>query len=123
MLYCYCCLSDFSVFPDFRTNLNHSAISNNRAFFHYHNAILHYVSTVIAIGKRLANVYRNVIADAGVFVDNSVADMAPVANTHNRRLAFVRFCNLLQRLVVIITHYVAVFNNGFKAYAGTDTYQ
>src|ERR1700761_9677598 len=101
--------------------LNYCSIGDNGPFFYNYNTILHGVSSVIAVWQQFANIDFYVVADARIFIDNSIADVAPVANAHKRRVADVRLLNLVERFVIIAAHYIAIFNDGTETNPCADT--
>lgn len=93
----------------------------HRALFNHYYPILNGMRAIIAILKLSAAVYLYVVAYVCIFVDNGIFNIAPVANAHNWRIGRIGFLNLFKRLVVIATHYIAVFNSSAHAYTGTYT--
>lgn len=100
--------------------LNNCTTWYYRPFFDYNNTILNGIGAVVAVFKRFAAIDLHIIPDIGVFVDDRITDMASVADAHNWRFAEMRFFDLLERLIIIRTHYITTFNNGPKTYTCTD---
>lgn len=53
-----------------------------RPLFYNYNPILNGMGAIIAIFQFFAAIYLHVITDIGVLVDNSIFNVAPVADTH-----------------------------------------
>src|ERR1035437_6401918 len=64
--------------------LNYCSIGYYRPFFYNHNTILNSIGTVITIFELFATIYLYIVTYIGVFINDRIFDMAPVADTHNR---------------------------------------
>ena len=102
-------------------NLNYRAMRDYRPFFDHHDTILHRMGAIIAIFQFFsAAVDLYVIAYISVFIDDGILDAATITDAHNRRIGRMRLVDLLQRLVIIIAHDVAILDNGILPDTCTD---
>src|ERR1700744_4862915 len=93
-----------------------------RPLFDHHDTILHRVRAIIAVFQLFRSaIDLHIIADIGVFIDNSVFDTATVADAHDRRITGMRFVYLVQSLVHVVAHHVAILDDRVMAYTGANT--
>ncbi len=92
-----------------------------RTFFNHYNTILYGMGTIIAIFKLGAAIYFYIITNVSVLVDYGIFNIAPVANAHYRRIAYTCGFYVLQGLIIIAAHYVAILNGSANTYARTYT--
>src|ERR1700744_3321048 len=93
----------------------------NRALFNHYYPIMNGVCAVIAVFELSAAVYLHIVTYVGVFVDNGIFNIAPVAYSHNWCIGSLCRLYFFQCLVIIAAHYIAILDSGSYAYTGTYT--